>query len=217
MKKTFLFSLSLLFALNLHANDYKYIERTGNCQTDILWKVKSEKYWTILDTKRNQENYTTTNDSHLNALEWHLVDTATKTNIVAKRQKNLIKVMGIFRSKPIEKNIKIDKDPWYQPMSFSLSMLPKSKKKVVTFWTINPKDLQPYKMKALNYGKETMTINGKEVKTYKIKVILSGLRSLFWHAFYWYRVDDNTLVQYKGVDGPPTSPVTIINLVEESF
>jgi hypothetical protein len=102
-------------------------------------------------------------------------------------------------------------------MSFSLSKLAKSKKKTTTFWTLNPTNLAPYKMKALNYGKETIDVNGKEIKTYKIKVILTGFRSLFWHAFYWYRVDDDTLVQYKGVDGPPTSPATLINLVEESL
>jgi len=217
MRYIFIFLISLLFTLNLQANEYKYTERIGNCYTDIFWKIKSEKYWIVLETKRGQETYATTNDSHLNSLEWHFINAANKTDIVAKRQKNLIKISGIFKSKPIEKSLKIDKDPWYQPMSFSLSKLSKSKKKVVTFWTLNPKDLKPYKMKALNYGKETITVNGKEIGTYKIKVILAGFRSMFWHAFYWYRTDDDTLVQYKGVDGPPTSPITVINLVEESF
>jgi len=217
MRYIFILLISLFFSLNLQASEYKYIEITGNCYTDIFWKIKSEKYWTILETKRSQESYTTTNDSQLNALEWHLINTADKTDIVAKRQKNLIKISGTFKSKPIEKTVKIDKDPWYQPMSFSLSKLSKSKKKVVTFWTLNPKDLKPYKMKALNYGKETITVNGEGLKTYKIKVILTGFRSLFWHAFYWYRASDNTLVQYKGVDGPPTSPATTINLVEQTF
>jgi len=217
MRYIFILLISLLFSLNLQANDYKYSERTGNCYTDIFWKIKSEKYWVLLETQRGQETYTTTNDLHLNSLEWHLINRAKKTDIVAKRQKNLIKISGVFKSKPIEKSLKIDKDPWYQPMSFSLSKLSKSKKKAVTFWTLNPNDLKPYKMKALNYGKETISINGKEVKTYKIKIILAGFRSLFWHAFYWYRADDDTLVQYKGVDGPPTSPITVINLTEESF
>lgn len=217
MKYIFIFLISLFFSLNLEAKEYKYIERTGSCYTDIFWKIKSEKYWTVLETKRAQETYTTTNDSHLNTLEWHLINPSDKTDIVAKRQKNSIRVTGVFKSKPIEKNIKIDKDTWYQPMSFSLSKLPKSKKKTVIFWTLNPNDLKPYKMKALNYGKETININGKDIKTYKIKVILAGFRSIFWHAFYWYRVDDDTLIQYKGVDGPPTNPVTVISLAEESF
>jgi hypothetical protein len=217
MKYIFIFLISLFFSLNLQAKEYKYIERIKDCYTDIFWKIKTEKYWTVLEARRAQETYTTTNDSHLNSLEWHLVNTAEKTDILAKRQKNLITISGVFKSKPIERKIKIDKDPWYQPMSFSLSKLIKSRKKAITFWTLNPTNLKPYKMKALNYGKETIDINGKETQAYKIKVILTGFRSMFWHAFYWYRADDNTLIQYKGVDGPPTSPTTSINLVEESF
>ncbi len=217
MKYIFIFLFSLFLSLNLQAEEYKYIERTGNCYTDISWKIKSEKYWTVLEASRAQETYTTTNDVQLNALEWHLVNTADKTDISVKRQKNLITIRGVFKSKPIERSIKTDNDPWYQPMSFSLSKLSKSRKKAVTFWTLNPMNLKPYKMKALNYGKETININGKEIKTYKIKVILTGFRSMFWHAFYWYRADDNALVRYKGVDGPPTSPVTLISLVEETF
>jgi hypothetical protein len=217
MRYIFIFLLFLLFSLNAAAKDYKYLEITGDSKTDIFWKVKSEKYWTTLETKRGRETYTTTNDSHLNCLAWHLVNDKEKTDITAKRQKNLIEVTGIFKSKPIDKTIKIDKDPWYQPMSFSLSNLSKSKNKAIIFWTLNPNDLKPYKMKALNYGKETITMDGKEIKAYKIKIILAGFRSMFWHAFYWYRADDATLIQYKGVDGPPTSPITVISLIEEGF
>ncbi|MDD4954889.1 MAG: hypothetical protein PHP17_02485 [Candidatus Omnitrophica bacterium] len=217
MKYIFLLLISLLFSFDLMAASYKFIEKTGNCYTDIFWKVNSEKYWTTLATKRGPEEYITTNDQQLNALEWRLTNTSNKTNITAKRQKNSIKVTGTFRGKPIERNIRIDKNPWYQPMSFSLSKFIKSKKKVITFWTLNPEDLKPYKMKAFNYGKEIITVNDNEIKTYKVKIILTGLRSFFWHAFYWYRTDDGALIQYKGVDGPPTSPITVINLVEETL
>lgn len=214
----YLLSSLILFCLfqAAYGKDFRYLETTGKYKAEISWKINPEKYWTILEASHAEETYTTTNDTELNAMEWHLKNKVNKTEVSAKRQKNLIAISGIFRTKPIKRSIKIDDDPWYQPMSFSLSRFAKSNKKVIYFWTLNPNDLKPYKIKALNYGKETINIDGKEIKTYKVKVILTGFKSAFWHAFYWFRQDDTALIQYKGVDGPPTTPVTIIKLIEEN-
>jgi hypothetical protein len=65
-------------------------------------------------------------------------------------------------------------------MSFSLSRFAKSNKKVIYFWTLNPNDLKPYKIKALNYGKETINIDG---------VIFNNIRGFSYagNNYYWSR------------------------------
>ena len=216
MRYLFIYLL-LLFAASFTADakSLKYSETTGSRCREIFWDLKTEKYWTIFDYKREEESYTTTNDLNLNALQWQYNNSLQNTNILAKRNKNSIQITGTFKGKPINAEIKIDDDPWYQPMSVSLSNFTKSPKKVITFWTLNPLNLSPYKIKALNYGVETIKAGGKEIRAYKIKVVLTGFRSMFWHAFYWFRETDGTLVLYNGVDGPPNTPTTTINLIEE--
>ena len=207
--------LILTLSFTAEAKNLKYSETIASRCREIFWDLKTEKHWVTLDYKREEENYTTTNDLNLNALQWQYNNTAENTSILAKRNKDSIQITGTFKGKPINTEIRIDDDPWYQPMSLSLSKFTKSPKKVVIFWTLNPLNLSPYKIKALNYGIETIKINGKEIQAYKIKVVLSGFRSMFWHAFYWFRETDGTLVLYNGVDGPPNTPMTTINLIEE--
>jgi len=202
-------------SFSVEAKSLKYSETIAAKCREIFWNSKTEKYWTIFEYKREEETYTTTNDLDLNALEWQYNNSAQNTNILAKRNKNSIQITGTFKGKPINTKVGIDSDPWYQPMSFSLSKFTKAPKKVITFWTLNPLNLSVYKIKALNYGIETIKTGGKEIQAYKIKVVLSGFRSMFWHAFYWFRETDGTLVLYNGVDGPPNTPMTTINLIEE--
>lgn len=216
MRYLFIYLL-LLFALSFTADakSLKYSETTGSRCREIFWDLKTEKYWTIFEYRREEESYTTTNDLQLNALQWQYNNSLQNTNILAKRNKNSIQITGTFKGKPINTQVRIDDDPWYQPMSISLSNFTKAPKKVITFWTLNPLNLSPYKIKALNYGVETIKTGGKEIRAYKIKVVLTGFRSMFWHAFYWFRETDGTLVLYNGVDGPPNTPTTTINLIEE--
>ncbi len=212
--------LLLFFTISLcaEAKTLKYIETTGSRCREIFWDIKNEKHWVTFGYKRGEESYITTNDFNLNALEWQYKNSVEKTDILAKRNKNSIQINGTFKGKPLNTKIGIDVDPWYQPMSFSLSKFIKAKKKkVVIFWTLNPLDLTPYKIKALNYGIETVKVNCKEIRAYKVKVVLAGFRSIFWHAFYWFRESDGILVLYNGVDGPPNTPMTTINLVQETL
>ncbi|MFA5272387.1 MAG: hypothetical protein WC412_08665, partial [Candidatus Omnitrophota bacterium] len=139
--------LFLMFTLSLtaEAKSLKYSETTAARCREIFWDLKTEKYWTIFDYKREEETYTTTNDLNLNALEWQFNNSSQNTKISVKRNKNSIQVTGTFKGKPINTQIKIDDDPWYQPMSLSLSKFTKSPKKVITFWTLNPLNLAPYK------------------------------------------------------------------------
>lgn len=206
----------LLLLQTTHAKELQYLEITGNSSKEISWTITSEKYWDTLKVQQGEETYTTINDKQLKALEWHLTNNADKTDILVKRRKNIITIRGQLRGKQINRTIKIDQNPWYQPMSYSLSEFVKSRKKSITFWTLNPTDLRAYKIKALNYGKENIPIDGLKIETYKVKIILTGFKSLFWHAFYWFRQKDDVLVLYKGIDGPPTTPITVIKLIKEN-
>ncbi len=192
---------------------YDYLERTDTLSVKTSWQL--EKDHIILTCTRAGETHTYQCDSLGATLQWELKNSGTNTDIVARREKKSILIKGTFKSESIDKKISIDDAPWYQPMSFSLTSFIKSDKSSGEFWSLRPTDLLAFKMKAEKKEVQFIELQGKEVEVQKVKVSLTGLRSMFWHGYYWLRKADGLFMKYEGVNGPPGTPKTIIEFIRE--
>ena len=148
------------------------------------------------------------------ALVWELVNDRTDTRLTAERVGDIIKLEGKFEGKTVDKTLKIDGKPWFQAWDLSLGSFVLSGKKSLEFWTVR-NDLKAFRMAAFRDKEETLEINGRNVEAVKVKVSLPGWMAKFWSASYWFRKSDGVFVKYQGANGPPGTPETVIELVNE--
>ena len=196
------------------AEELSYLEATDSREVAIDWRIdQGEKITYFTCTKDNGQAYTSRYDDALAVIEWHFKDPAVKTDIVATRKKNAIFVKGTFHGEAVDTKIPIDKDPWYQTLSFSLPSLMRSGRSSTTFWALRTDTLSPHKMRATKRREETILIQGEKVETQNIRVKLTGFKAMFWHSDYWFRSPDGLFLKYKGVEGPPGTPETVMTLV----
>ncbi len=214
----FIALFSIVYAIAAAESDlveFDYLEKTGNKSVKIVWRLEKQKDAVILSSDRSsgQTNVYKSDSSYAN-LQWQSKDQSQNTDFTAKREKDHILVSGLLGGEQINKKVRIDKAPWYQSLSFSLTSLAKSDNQSCLFWVLRPDDLEPVKMKARKLTVESIKAGGKSVEAQKIKVVLAGFKSMFWHGLYWYRKDDGIFMRYEGTKGPPGTPVTITTLID---
>lgn len=117
--------------------------------------------------------------------------------------------------KDIDKIIKIDESPWKQSMSYSLSEFALGDNEKIEYWIVRLDEFKGEKMQAEKDGTDRITINGNEYDAVKVKISATGLRSAFWHGYYWYRASDGLFLKYEGLNGLPGSTKTIIEFLEK--
>ncbi len=150
----------------------------------------------------------------LNTYKWEMVNPPEDVKVKARRDGNAIVVYGIFEGKKVDKTEYVDARPWYQSIPFSLTDFSASAEGPITFWTLSPDDQTPVKMKATRKSIEAVDVAGKAYKARKVRVRLTGVKSIFWKADFWYRTGDGLFVKFKGNKGPGT-PTTVIELIGE--
>ncbi len=148
---------------------------------------------------------------------WILHDGVNNIEITAKRTGNIIAISGIFKGKQYNKEVKIDKSPWYEAWGNGLTAFAISKEKTEDFWSINPSDINmTAKFKANKIGAEKINVNGSQIEAVHIKVSLTGLLESFFSCDYWFRASDGREVLSKIPGGPGKSPV-ITELIGEEL
>lgn len=146
---------------------------------------------------------------------WH-AEFGGSTEISAKRRGNTIELRGRFKGEYVDRSIRIDERPWFQPLSYSLRSLSESSAPVtVRFWTIRADTLELVNMEAEVQGIESIQISGKDVEALRVEIRKSGYLSIFWSADYWFRTRDHIFVQYRGTHGLPGTPETLITLYKQ--
>ena len=190
-----------------------YLEKTEDRQISINWRIEEKKGDSILTvTKSNGQTYACRQDASGAVRQWHLTDPSQETDITARRSGDRILIQGRFQGKDVNKTIDIDGDPWYQSVSFGLTKFAASHDRSVTFWALRTDTLSPHKMRALKTGGQTLAFQGKDIEAQKIRVKLTGLKAMFWHSDYWFKKDTGLFLKYEGVEGPPGTPPTLIEL-----
>lgn len=190
---------------------FNYLEKISDTSKEINWEV-GDKTLTVSDKNMT---YTSTYDENSAVTKWVYKKGDENTSVTAQRKGNRIGISGNFKGERITKSLKLNSAPWYQPLSFSLKPFIASSKSAIIFWTVNPRNLSAYRMKAQKIKKETIRLNNESVPTQKIKVSLAGPKAMFWSSYYWFRLSDGVFLQYQGVDGPPGTPETLTKLTSE--
>lgn len=207
-----LFLLSLLSNSLALAKDYSYTEKTGaNTDQTRLSIVEAANNLTIDYENANEVHHVFCHENYATQ-SWSYKRPAEGTDLLLERVENTIQIKGCLKGKNIQRTLRIDGSPWYQFVSVSLTNFLRSSQKNVYFWAIQPGDLKPYKMSAKKLGHESVDLNGENVITQHIKVSLTGILSVFWKVDYWFRDSDNAFIKFEGVNGPPGSAKTLIEL-----
>jgi hypothetical protein len=105
--------------------------------------------------------------------------------------------------------------PWIQSVEFGLQGFVKDRQKTTQeFWIIRPTDGSIEKLVAEKEDDEKIIIGDHEYNTIQVEVTVPGWRSMFWGVDYWFRKNDGFFIRYKGANGPPGTPETIIELAD---
>ena len=121
-----------------------------------------------------------------------------------------------MNGKAIDGTKQIDGLPWYQTVTFSLRPMVMSKEQdSVSFWTLRPDTLALVKLRAIKETEEQIQVNNSTVKAQRVRVTPDNeLLSFFWQGNYWFRSQDGVFVKFEGINGPPGTPKTVIELVQ---
>lgn len=117
---------------------------------------------------------------------------------------------------------KIGDEPWHQSITWFKVFLD-SDETSRKFWVVSDKmgelseeeGFSAMKMKVKKDGPEFITHQDNEVETIRVVVRLTGFKSAFWKAEYWYRASDGVMLRYESVHGGPGTPKTVVTLIEE--
>lgn len=146
---------------------------------------------------------------------WELHNREEDTNLVAKRSGDLIIVQGRFKGKEVAKKIKIDGRPWFQAWNLSFGPFVLSGEGKREFWAIQDSDLKEFVMVVLREKEEALELNDEAVEAVKFKVTLNNWMSIFWSCNYWFRKSDGVFLRSEGANGPPGTPVTVMEMINE--
>jgi hypothetical protein len=189
---------------------YTFTEHTGAAQSSHTWTIQHTVKGMEIRWISPDKSFFNRCDEEGNTVEWRLRDSTE--DITARRSGNLITLAGSRAGKKIQKDISIDKSPWFQPISYALGRFSQSHLDTVAFWTIRPDNLDVVKLLATRGGEDQLTTRDGPLLARKIRISLDGILSHFWTANYWFRDSDGLFIRYEGVNGLPGTPITTIQL-----
>jgi hypothetical protein len=143
---------------------------------------------------------------------WEVNQNLLGNHFKAERYGKIILLKGMFRQREVSREYKIDSRPWYQYPEVCFKEFAVSEKQRIEFWIISPDDLALFEFEAQKMGLETLTIHNQNVKTVRIRIKALGFAGNFWHADYWFKVQDGAYIRYEAVHGGPGTPPTIKEL-----
>ena len=117
--------------------------------------------------------------------------------------------------------IDVPAEPWYQ-MLVQLSTFaagPHAETRFCSYMSRMDERLKSGDMTvftAKKIGKQRIPRGTGTTDAWKVRVTFADYRSMFWGAWYWYAVDDGTLLRYEEVRGGPGTPTTVGTLVEDT-
>jgi len=205
----------LLFCYLLALDDYKheYIKTVDKKIIKETYELKKAEEEIVRTYYSEGAIYQSFYDS-VNTVRFTIRDSVNRLQIEVERNNNKLYLWGLDQDKKIDKIFDIDDDPWYQAMSYSLYSFALSDKEKIRYWFLRTDKFKVYKMQAIKREIETIYLADQAYKAQKVEVKLTGFLSNFWHSYYWFRLKDGLYLKYEGVNGPPGTPLTSINLIK---
>lgn len=183
---------------------YTFDEEIKGEHKPITWTYKKTKKGIELTGK--ERNSTTIIDCYSD-LTFHKVSINDK--LIYYREGNTL-----FAKTPRGKrDYKIGGTPWVQQFWFGMIPFVQSADRVLTFYVVNPRNLDLVKLKAIKRDVVKLTLNEKTYDALRIKVTLPGFKGAFWKAYIYFNVEDSEFLKYVGNSGPgtPTETITFVS------
>lgn len=193
----------------------------GTKKSIIIWeeriKTASDKGETITQNQTTKAIIclTTSQDSEvhhyhlspsLTTLFWHLTDFTKHTDLTITLYNSNYHLKGTFNNRLYNKVIKSKGYPWHQNIAYSAGQSLTSKK-TFKYECFRPDNLELYVMQAEQTNGSVIFNNQNACE---VKVRLTGGLSRFWNCLYYFNAEDHQFIGYKGVNGGPGTPKTII-------
>lgn len=205
-----------LLSVNLcQASEYLYLEVTGTDSVYRTWQVESNEQGFNLrvDDPRCSQSYYL--DSSFQTLAWERVNKDEATAVKGELKDRQLILKGTLQDQLVEVSYSTRKAPWLQKYAFSLKGFVLSPEKKKEFIVLRYTNLEPVTLQIVKEKDVIMTVNHEEILCCQTKLSVTGWKSRFYSVKFWFRKSDGQFVRFEGVNGPPGTPVTIIELVEE--
>lgn len=211
----FFVSPSVLFGKPAPAAIYTYRETVGEKITSFSWQVQEKAQQRIISVHEKKKSFTNICTTDGSTLQWRLKDPDQKSDIVASRQGNSLKISGTRNGEIYTQTVELDSRPWYQPLSYSLKDFLGSERQSMSFWIVRADTVDVIALEVEKKGEEEITVNEQTIPALKVEVRAEGFYSHFWHGTYWYRKSDKLFLMYRSVQGMPGSAETVVELTGE--
>ena len=198
---------SILYSIscNAQARQRHFESVCGKAKNIIIWNEKTENNIIFLTTSQNSEVHHYRLSPLCTTLSWQLTDSIKHTNLTIVLYNNNYYFKGTLNNQPYNKTVKSKGYPWYQNIAYSAGQT--INKNSIKYECFRPDNLELYVMQA---ERKATTVLFNNQKTYEIKVRLTGILSHFWSCLYYFNAANHQFIGYKGVNGGPGTPETII-------
>ena len=191
---------------------YQYLQCVASDRTDVEWRLEKGSQTRLVYVKKGERSVTTI-DIDFGTIRWETVRPEENTNVTAERRGNVIHLTGTFQGKPVNREFTIDDRPWCQATTLSFRPFVTSGDEKLEFWILRPSTLEPHRLVARKKGVDRWPVLGEAVDVQQVKIGLPGVLAPLWSADYWFRKEDGVFVKYEGPNGPPGSPIVVVDLV----
>lgn len=210
MKNIYLYSIIMLLpSLPVLAQKTTYLSKCGNLQDTIVWQEKKTNEKIYLYVTQGDEQHEYVMNKSFQTEKWQVINLPLHTDLTIELHNNIYSVTGKFKGKSIAKTVKSSGYAWYQNIAYNAGMSSEGKK-AVKYECFRPDNIKLYTMVAEVQGTEQF----KGTSTQKITVSLTGFLSVFWSCSYYFDPATLKFVGYKGINGKPGTPETIIKVIK---
>mgnify|MGYP003310677157 CR=1 FL=1 len=211
MKRMILLLLLAVFAVTSSpAQEQRhFVMIQGNNRVNVDWTIdKSGDFlkYTIITGSR-AEYFTM--KKNFETIEYRVVDKTENTDAKVVRNGDVYTFSGKNKGKSINRTEKSSGLPWFQNVEFNGFSLVDGKKPV-KFECIRYTEMDRHTMQLTNKGEAEV----EGYRTIRVRASLTGALAGVWGCDYHYDVNTGQFVVYKGVEGGPGTPETVIKAVK---
>ncbi len=196
------------------SSTFMYRDRTGDETVHFCWRLeRMDNDMAVITSRSLEETFVNICRPDGSTRSWEVHKPGVSAKAVVEGGQLVME--GRLHGEAVAWDEPMKGRTWYQPLSFALRNVARGEKAEAAFFCLRPDTLEPASMKAERKGVESIEVNGRQERAVKVRVRLQGLLAIAWHGDYWFRTGDWVFVRYEGVNGPPGTPKTVIELIQE--
>ena len=207
MKQIVIIAVIVCLSTLAMAQERHYTSTCGKTTKTIKWSEERKGGKVYLNTFQDNEKHEYVIGHGYKTESWKMVNASTTTDLTVTLNNGTYSISGFLNGKRISKTVKSKGKPWYQNIAYNAALTLKNAKSV-EYECFRPDNMKLYTMSATNKGLEKFDGNS----SVRIEVGFTGFMSAFWSCDYYFNSDTRMFVGYKGINGGPGTPETIISV-----